>query len=115
MTTPPPEGDLPEEFRRLGENLKNAARAALESEESRKLQREIKAGLATLGASLNGVAREVKSGETTQLFKSEVDDFSQRVRSGQVESQIRKEMLAALRSINNELQKMAHSGEAPKS
>ncbi len=106
MTNPPPDGDISSEFERLGQNLKAAARTAWESEESRKLQSEIKSGMAALEAGLKQAAQEVRAGETGQRLKAEAEDLGQRVKSGQVESQLRQDLLAALRAINAELQKM---------
>jgi hypothetical protein len=105
MSTEKPEGDLMNEFRQLGHNLAAAARGAWESEEGQKLRNEIKVGLAALEAGLRQAGAEVTSGETGQRIKSEVDDFSARVRSGQVESQLRNDLLAALRKVNSELEK----------
>ncbi len=102
-----PEGELSSEFERLGRNLKEAAKTAWESEESRKLQAELKSGLAALEAGLSEAAKEVTSGETGERLKTEVNDLGQRVKSGQVESQLRKDLLSALRTINSELQKVA--------
>jgi hypothetical protein len=119
MTDPTPESDLQGEFERLGQNLKAAVKTAWESEESRKLQAELKNGLVALEAGLKGAAQEVSSGETGQRLKAEVEDLGQRVKSGQVESQLRRDLLSALQTINRELQKMTQpkgdDGEAGQS
>ena len=47
--TPTPENELADELRNLGHNLKGILQAAWESEERRKLQNEIQAGLARSG------------------------------------------------------------------
>jgi uncharacterized lipoprotein YmbA len=106
-TTPPPEGELSEEFHRLGENIKQAAQAVWQSEESQKLKQEIRSGLRALEAGLSGATAEFTSGEAGQRIKSEVQDFSARVRSGQVENQMRQDLLTALRAVNAALQKSA--------
>jgi hypothetical protein len=105
MSTEQPESDLMAEFRQLGNNLAAAARSAWQSEESQKLRNEIKVGLAALEAGLRQASAEVTSGETGQRIKDEVEDFTTRVRSGQVESQLRNDLLTALRKVNSELQK----------
>jgi hypothetical protein len=110
MTEQPPPSDLHDEFEQLGQNLKAAIKTAWESEESRKLQAELKSGVAALEAGLRQAAQEVTTGEAGQRFKSEVNDLGQRVKSGQVESQLRKDLLSALRTINSELQKMSKPG-----
>lgn len=115
MTDQKPEGDLHNEFEQLGQNLKAALKTAWESEESRKLQAELKTGLAALEVGLRQAAQEVTTGETGQRLKAEVEDLGQRVKSGQVESQLRQDLVAALRTVNSQLQKMSrpHSGSEP--
>jgi hypothetical protein len=112
MGTPPPEGDLLDEFRQLGRNLAAAARSAWQSEESQKLRNELRVGLAALEAGLKQASAEVTSGETGQRIKAEVNDFSERVRSGQVESRLRDDLLAALRKVNSELEKATRPAES---
>lgn len=115
MTEQRPEGDLHSEFEQLGQNLKAALKTAWESEESRKLQAELKTGLAALEVGLRQAAQEVTTGETGQRLKAEVEDLGQRVKSGQVESQLRQDLVSALRTVNSHLQKMSrpHSGSEP--
>ena len=115
MTEQRPEGDLHSELEQLGQNLKAALKTAWESEESRKLQAELKSGMAALEVGLRQAAQEVTAGETGQRLKAEVEDLGQRVKSGQVESQLRKDLLSALRTINSELQKMSRAGSTPDS
>ena len=110
MSDQQPESDLHSEFEQLGQNLKAALKTAWESEESRKLQAELKSGLAALEVGLRQAAQEVTTGETGQRFKAEVEDLGERVKSGQVESQLRKDLLSALRTVNSELQKMSQRG-----
>lgn len=112
MSDQPQEGDLHREFEQLGQNLKAAFKAAWESQESRKLQAELQSGLAALEVGLRQAAQEVTTGETGQRFRAEVDDFSQRVKSGEVESRLRTDLLSALRTVNSELQKMARPRES---
>ncbi len=107
MTQSKPDDELPDEFRRLSQNLKEALQAALNSEESRRLQRELKVGLSALEAGLREATNEFGRSETGQRLKAEVDDFGERVRRGQVEEKIRADLLGALRSVNEHLAKYA--------
>ena len=110
--TPTPENELADELRNLGYNLKGILQAAWESEERRKLQNEIQAGL----AELQKTVAEFVTSPTGQRLKAEVQDLGGRVRGGQVESQLRSDLLAALRTINAELEKASKKGkEAPPS
>src|SRR5687768_4528306 len=105
MSDQSPEGDLSSELERLGQNLKEAAKAAWESEESRKLQGELKTGIAALEAGLAQAAMEAASSNMGQRVRAEVDELGQRVKSGEVEQRLRKDLLSALRTVNGELQK----------
>jgi len=98
-------GTLRDEFRALGQNLKEMMDSAWESEERKKLQTEIKEGMHELGNVLDEFAANVQSGEVAQTIRREVDDFSERVRSGELESKARQEILKALKVLNNELEK----------
>ncbi len=102
--------DLAAEFLKLGQNLKQAAEAAWVSPEGQRLRGEIKSGLQALEKGLSEAAAEMTTGETGQKLKAEVEDFSARVRSGQVEARLREDLLAALRAVNTHLDKAAGQG-----
>jgi hypothetical protein len=110
MSEKPSGDDLAAEFLKLGQNLKQAAEAVWVSPEGQRLRGEIKSGLQALEKGLNEAAAEVTTGETGQKLKAEVEDFSARVRSGQVESKLREDLLAALRAINSHLGQAAGKG-----
>jgi hypothetical protein len=113
MSSETPEGDLSAELRELGRNLKTAAKTAWESEESRRLQQELKNGLDALEAGLRDASSELSNAETRQRVRTEVHDMGERFRSGQVESQLRSDLLTALRTVNTELKKASHSAGDP--
>jgi hypothetical protein len=106
--TPPPESEVSEELRKLGENLKQAAHSAWHSEESQKLRQEIRTGLRALEIGLKEAADDLTTGETGQRIKADVHEFKEKVRSGEVESKLRQELLAALRHVNSTLEKNTH-------
>lgn len=99
------EGEVTQEFRRLGDNLKEILRAAWESAERKKLQTEIQAGLVELEASLNKTAQEIRESRTSQRLESELKDFGSRVRMGEVETELRENLLSLLREVNSKLEK----------
>jgi hypothetical protein len=96
-----------DEFRNLGNALKGMLDAAWESEERKKLQSEIEEGMYELGVVLDSMAEDIRNGEAGQKIKKEVDDFSERVRSGEVESKAREEVVKALQFLNTELEKVS--------
>jgi hypothetical protein len=101
-----PSEDLTDEFRNLGNNLKNIFQNAWESAERRKLQQEIETGLDELGKSLNQAFKEIKDSPAGQQFTEDARDLHDRVRSGEVETKVRSELLSVLQQVNAELQKV---------
>jgi hypothetical protein len=102
----PTESDIASEFRELGKNLSEALRSAWGSEERKKLQQEIKTGLKDFGDSLNRAAEDVSQSKVAQNLKADAQDFGKRVRSGELEAKVRTDLLAALRSVNAQLEKL---------
>jgi len=105
--------DVSAELRELGKNLREALRSAWESEERRKFQQEIESGLAELGASLSAAAKDFSSSPTGQTLKSDVDDLRERIRTGEVESKVRSEILEALHKVNNDLKNATKNNPPP--
>jgi hypothetical protein len=99
--------NIGDELRALGENLVAALREAWSSPERRKLQDEIETGLVELGSSLKNALNEFETSPTGQRMKADMEDFGERVRSGEVESKVRSELLEVLRTVNMELEKVA--------
>ena len=52
------------------------------------------------------MADDIRTSETGKKIRQEVDDFSDRVRSGEVESKVRAEIHKALQALNEELDKL---------
>lgn len=103
---PEPQPDLTDQFRELGENIKNFFHSAWESEELQKFRQELQNGLNELGKAANEAVDEFKTSETEQKFKSEAEDFKNRVESGEVEAKAREEISKVLTFINAELGKL---------
>lgn len=100
-----PNDNINDQLNELGKNLRNALQTAWESEERRKLQKEIEDGLANLGASLSQAAKDFSSSPTGQSLKEDVKDMQERWRKGEVQSKVHTEVVDALRKVNEELQK----------
>jgi ribosome recycling factor len=101
-----PENDLRDEFRNLGENLKQMFNSAWESEERQKLQQDIKDGMKEIGVALDDLAEDVRSSEMGENIRREANEFGERVRSGEVEEKARQGIRDALQALNTELQKV---------
>ena len=105
-----PASDIAAELNELGKNLQALLRASWESDERKKVQAELQAGLNDLGKALSQAATEFQASPAGQALKADIEDFHQRMRSGEVESKIRNEVLSALRAANEGLKK---SGQKP--
>lgn len=99
-------GDVAEELRNLAKNLKETLSTAWESEERKKLQGEIETGLADVVKTLSQAASDFKKSPAGQQLKKDAEDIHQRIRSGELETKARSELLNALRLANIELEKL---------
>jgi hypothetical protein len=110
-----PNDNISEQLNELGKNLREALQSAWESEERRKLQKEIEDGLANLGASLSQAAEDFSKSPTGQSLKEDVKDLQERWRTGEVRSKAHSEIVEALRKVNTELQKATKKNPPPPS
>ena len=102
----PSEDNLAEEFRNLGKNLMDAFRTAWEAPERKKLQQDIESGLNELGNTLKEEYDTFNESPTGQRLKADAEDMRERVRTGEAEAKVRSDLLIALRTVNDELQKV---------
>lgn len=102
-----PESSITEEFRKMGKNLVDAVHAAWDSPERKRLQGEIESGLSEFQSSVNEEIEHWSESPTAQRMKSDAKDVADRVRSSEMEKNIRHELVTALRSINAELEKVS--------
>jgi ATP:corrinoid adenosyltransferase len=100
------ENNISDEFRNLGHNLINAMRAAWDNPERKQLQQEIEAGLDEFASTVKEEVDHFNQSPTGQRIKSDIGDLQERVRSGEVETKVRDEILSALRTLNIELAKV---------
>ena len=106
---PPPTGELSDELRALGENLRSLFQAAWDSDDRRRLQQEMETGIGALAESLGRAARDFAESETGKQMKKDAREFGDRVRSGEVETKVRQDLTAILRKMNEELGRAASS------
>jgi hypothetical protein len=99
--------DLADELHRLGQNLKEALHTIWDSQERKKLQTELEAGLKNVGEALNEVASELSQSEMAQHLKEDVEDLEERIREGQLDVKVRNDLVSILRTVNTELKNLA--------
>jgi hypothetical protein len=108
-----PRGELADELRALGENLRAILQSAWESDERRRFQGELETGLGELADSLGKAARDFSESDAGQQMKAELRDLGERVRSGEVESKVRQDLTDVLRKLNDELGRATASWSKP--
>ncbi|MBN2044792.1 MAG: hypothetical protein JW757_07220 [Anaerolineales bacterium] len=96
---------LRDEFQALGENLKAIFNAAWESEERKKFQTEIEAGMRELGAAMTDFADDIRNSQAGEKLRQEAVEFHERVKSGEVENKAREEIVKVLKGLNDEIAK----------
>ena len=101
------EGQLRDEFRSLGENIKTMVNAAWESEERKRIQHEVEDGLSELGQTLNDLLNQIQNNEVKQKVVEGVDQIGEQIRSGEAEAKVRDGLLTALQTVNAEIEKAA--------
>jgi hypothetical protein len=102
----PPEDKLAEEFHNLGKNIMDAFRTAWETPERKRLQQDIESGLNELGSTLQQEYNTFSESPTGQKLKADMQDLHERVRSSETEAKVRSDLLVALQTVNEELQKV---------
>lgn len=100
------ERTLAEEFRRLGENLRESMQAMWDAPEQQNLRSEISDGLSQIGSSITEMAENFRASETGERIKQEVDDVSERIKTGEFEQKTRSELIKGLEFLNEELDKL---------
>lgn len=103
------EGDLANELRDLGQNIVGTLKAAWDSPERQKLQDELETGLNDLANTINKELEAFAESPSGQSLKSDVEDLKEKIRTGEAEAKVRQELMNALRTANDELQRVARS------
>ena len=98
------DSELVAEFKQMTQNLRSAMQAAWDSPERQQLQADLQEGLEDMRATFNQMASDFAKSETGQQLKSDLQDLGDRVKSGELETQVRSEMVSLLQRVNKELQ-----------
>lgn len=99
--------EIKDAFTNLGKNLKNVVNTAWESEERTHVQEQIEYGLSDLGTALESFVEDVSSSEHGQKFKDGIEDFGERLRSGDVEKKAKADLVKAVDYFNEQLDKLS--------
>ena len=95
--------EIRDEFEKLGENIRQAVHGAWESEERKRISKEIHDGLIEIGAAFTRLGNEIADSPGVQRVREEVDEFGERIQSGEVGKKISDELVSLLQTINQKL------------
>ena len=104
---PPEEESLTNAFHKLGQSLVDTVQAVWDIPERKKIQSEIEEGLTDLSETLKQEVDTFQQSPTGQQLKEDIDGFTDRVRTGETEAQMRQELTKVLNFASTELEKAA--------
>jgi uncharacterized membrane protein YccC len=103
--------DVLDELQALGEQLSAAVKALWESEDSRKLRRDIGQGFVDLGQQLDEAVKSAQESESAKQFARQVRDTMDKARETDVAGKVEEGLVAGLRELNEQLSKLVGSLE----
>jgi hypothetical protein len=103
---PTSQENVTDELKQLGQNLLTFLKTAWESQESKKIQQEIQAGVNELGQSLKTEFDNLANSSAGQKIKTDFQEFQEKVSTGEIEAKFRSDLSTSLRTINREIQKI---------
>ena len=101
------EEKLTGEFRILGKNLADVARAAWNNPERQRLQSEIEKGLSEMRESLIKEYEHFRASPTAKKVRDDVENLGNVMLNNETEMKIRSELISALKDVNKELENLA--------
>ncbi len=103
---PDSEDSLRQEFEALGRNLVEAMRSAWESPETKRMREDVITGISDLGATLRREADNLANSNAAQQVRDGLEQAADKVRSPELQTKMRSEILGALKTMNTELQRV---------
>jgi septum formation inhibitor MinC len=98
--------DLKSEFTDLGSNLRALIQGAWQSEQRKQASQEVQRGLTEVGEALSRAASELSQDPATRRLREEVDQLSERVRSGELAEKARADLIEVLQRVNVRLSEL---------
>ena len=100
--------DLMDEFKRLGRQFGDTLQSAFNSEEARRMETELRAGMKTFADEVERVFREAKDSPTATRMKEEATTVKDRVETGDMGRKAQEGIVGGLRWLSDELEKLAN-------
>ena len=99
--------DVGEEFKRLGRQFATTLEGIFSSEEARRVETEIRAGMKTFANEVEKAFHEVKDSPAATRMKEEAGGVKDRVESGDFGRKAQEGMVSGLRWLSTELERLA--------
>lgn len=100
--------DFAAEFQKIGRQLAETLQAAWDSEERKRVEKEVREGVQTLVTEVDNVIRDVKTSEKTAKLKEEAEELKTRVESSDVTGRARTGVVQGLRWLSETLADLAN-------
>jgi phage-related protein len=106
--------EILDELQALGAQLATTVKSLWESEDSRKLRKEIGDGFVELGQQIDTAVKSAQESEAAKQFSEQVKETVEQARQSDVVGKVQEGLLTGLRELNSELSKMVNSLESDK-
>jgi len=99
--------DIDEEFKRLGSQFADTLEGIFNSEEARRMETEVRAGMKGFAEEVEKVFNEAKESPAAARMKEEATGVKERVETGDLGRKAQEGMVSGLRWLSTELDKLA--------
>lgn len=103
----PSSTDIADEFKRLGRQFADTLETAFNSQEARRIETEVRAGMKSFADEVEKVFHQAKESPAATRVKEEAVGAKERVESGEFARKAQEGMASGLRWLSTELDKLA--------
>jgi soluble cytochrome b562 len=108
-----PKMDIAAEFQKLGRQFAETLQTAWDSEERKRVEKEVREGMQSFVNEVDQVIREVKASDKTEKIKSEAEELKTRVESTDIAARARQGFVQGLRWLSEGLGELANQFTPP--
>ncbi len=110
-TQPPPEYDLAQELRELGEQLKRAFQVAREHPQTKEFERQVTQAVKDLSAEIDRAVKTAREDERVQQAETHARAAVQSVKEGSAKEDIEHGFAKGVRALNEQIRKAIEEAE----
>jgi hypothetical protein len=103
--------ELLQEFQALGQQLATAVKSLWESEDSRRLRRQLHEGFTELGQTVDSAIKSAQDSEAAKQFGEQVKGTVDKARASDFADKVEAGVVAGLRELNVQISKLVSSLE----